>query len=142
MIALRHTTPGERFRRWLLLAVLVLAAAVIFAAIGFRFLPRDVAGEQVLEALRTRRPALARMLIRLGADPTYGTGSASPVHLAAAAGDVEMLRFLLEHGVDVDRPIKWGITPLHKAREHHQREAEQFLLAHGADPNRVPQPQP
>ena len=142
MVMLRRTDPRRRYSRWLAFAALVVVAGIIFAGIAFRFLPRDMRGDLVLDALRGGRPSLARLWVRLGADPNYGTGSGSALHIAAAAGDVEMMRFLIAHGAEVDRPVKWGITPLHRAREYDQREAERFLIAHGADPNRVPQPQP
>ena len=142
MVRPRHTGPLRRYSRWLGFVSLVVLAAVIFAAIAFRFLPRDTRGDLVLDALRGGRPAVARLWVRLGADPNYGTGSGSALHIAAAAGDLEMLRFLIAHGAEVDRPAKWGVTPLHKAREYRQTEAERFLIAHGADANRVAQPQP
>ena len=68
---------------------------------------------------------LARQLMALGADPNAriakekkdqraprgGTG-ATPFFVAARAGDVELMRFLVEHGADPFLPIENNTTPL------------------------------
>ena len=123
-------------------AVCTAIGAAALLAGAFRLQSWDVRGYDMLEAFRSGRFAEGRLLIWLGADPNYATGTASAMHVAASVGDIDLMRFLIAHGVDPDRPVKWGITPLHKAREYHQTEAIRFLIAHGADPERTPQPQP
>jgi ankyrin repeat protein len=123
-------------------AVCTVIGAVALLVGAFRLQSWDARGYAMLDAFRSGRSAEGRLLIRLGADPNYATGSASAMHIAASAGDIDLMRFLIAHGAEPDRPVKWRITPLHKAREYHQTEAIRFLIAHGADPESTPQPQP
>ena len=84
--------------------------------------------------------AVARLL-EAGADPLERTLTGLPtvgaMHLAAANGDVEMLRVLLDHGVPVDTLDGAGGHALLWAAYKGQREAAQFLLDAGADPTIV-----
>lgn len=61
--------------------------------------------------LAVRHPAAVRLLIEHGADPNArDTGdNASPLHFAAAHGDLESVRILLDAGADVH-----GVGDLHK----------------------------
>ncbi len=52
---------------------------------------------------------------------------------AAWRGDVEMMRFLLAHGADINVTNKSGYTPIHHAVENCQVKAYSFLLEQGAD---------
>ena len=117
------------------LFTLLIVAAYLWSSSDFR-------GRRMYDAFRDGHTRLGRLMVHLGADPNYGSGSSSPMHLAAARGDVELMRFLVEHGAEVDRPVKWNVSPLHEARRCRQLEAERFLLAHGADPDRRAQSPP
>ena len=44
------------------------------------------------------------------------------------------MRFLLDHGAEVDAPMKFGIIPLWEARQNDQDEAEKLLITHGVGP--------
>jgi len=57
----------------------------------------------------------------------------TPLHYAAAAGEVDALRWLLEHGADVDAPGRRGIRALHLAAWHGMPGALETLTANGAD---------
>ena len=57
----------------------------------------------------------------------------TPVHVAAAAGHVNILSLLIEHGADVEGQGIDGGTPLHQASWNGKLEAGQFLLSRGAD---------
>ncbi|KAI0261189.1 hypothetical protein BGY98DRAFT_1182447, partial [Russula aff. rugulosa BPL654] len=62
----------------------------------------------------------------------------TPLHSAAYSGDLEMVRVLLEFGVDVNAQNRNRLTPLDFAsRDGHRNDARvaQLLIAHGADPN-------
>jgi ankyrin repeat protein len=57
-----------------------------------------------------------------------------PLKLAAEANDVGRVRWLLEHGAEVDR-TSTGATSLHAAVQFDARETVDLLLAAGANPN-------
>lgn len=62
-------------------------------------------------------------------------GGWSALHRAASAGQVEHLKFLLDHGAAVDALSKRDRkTPLHEAAQYGRVEAVKALLAAGADP--------
>jgi ankyrin repeat protein len=56
---------------------------------------------------------------------------------AAAVGDIEICRILIEAGADLDAPSGQGMrtTALHRASEHNNVECVRMLLEAGADPN-------
>lgn len=56
----------------------------------------------------------------------------------ALAGDVETLRRWLDHGMDINRPSRFGLTAVQAARLHGQREAADFLASRGANINLPP----
>ena len=51
----------------------------------------------------------------------------TPLHLAAAEGHIEVVRFLLKAGVDVNTIDRWGGTPLDDAIHNQQTEVETLL---------------
>lgn len=57
----------------------------------------------------------------------------APLHYAAEKGQLTVARFLLDHGVAVDRRSKGNETPLHRAALKGQKAMVQFLLGRGAD---------
>ena len=59
----------------------------------------------------------------------------TPLHQAAAKGDVEIILILIEYGADVNARTISGETPLMKAIAFYQVEATKILLRLGADPN-------
>jgi Ankyrin repeats (3 copies) len=138
----RRPHPLARIAKHSFVALFTVMGAVVLLAGAFRLQSWDARGHAMLDAFRSGRSAEGRLLIWLGADPNYATGSGSAMHLAASAGDIDLMRFLIAHGADPDRAVKWRITPLHKAREYHQIEAARFLIAHGADPETTPQARP
>lgn len=56
----------------------------------------------------------------------------SPMHLAAAEGHLEVLEFLLEHGVNPNQPDRWGGLPLDDAVFGGHKACEDLLTSHGA----------
>jgi ankyrin repeat protein len=78
------------------------------------------------------RLSIAILLVEYGADPNAKAGrkDLTPMHLAAAAGHVPMMKFLLSKGCQVNIAAADG--PLHLAVENGQREATEFLLANKA----------
>lgn len=68
----------------------------------------------------------------------------SPLHLAAFAGQNDVVRLLLERGADTQvrskSPIAYGNTPLHAAIAFDRVEAARRLIAAGADVNARQEP--
>ena len=57
-----------------------------------------------------------------------------PLHSAAAAGDAESARLLLEAGADPDARQAGGFTALQAAAQRDDEALAALLLRHGADP--------
>ncbi len=70
---------------------------------------------------------------------SYGNNWASPLHCAAAKGNIEAMRVLLDNGADIDIFDRTsyegygGETPLHKAVRTKRKEAVCFLVERGAN---------
>lgn len=85
----------------------------------------------------------ANLLISAGADPSADlVGGATILHFAARAGNVALIKRLLELDMPVDLTegnVSNGITALYRAVEEYELEAVKILLHHRADPNHVVQ---
>lgn len=58
----------------------------------------------------------------------------APIHLASSAGNVDIVKYLVENGFDVNPRDRWGATPLNDAKDPAIIE---YLLAHGAEKGTV-----
>ena len=56
----------------------------------------------------------------------------SAIHLAARAGNLEAVKFLIDHGADVDDPDAHKLTPLMHAVDRGHLAMAQYLVEHGA----------
>jgi ankyrin repeat protein len=63
----------------------------------------------------------------------------TPLHLASQEGHVEVVRFLVEHGVDAAAQDQCGRTPLHRASERGHLGLARFLIEHGTNINNAAQ---
>ena len=82
------------------------------------------------------RPAIARALIRHGADVAAVARNpmkVMPLHSAAAAHSGEIVRLLVENGAPPNVPQEGGWVPLHEAAQIGDKEMVKVLLQHGAD---------
>jgi len=64
-----------------------------------------------------------------------GLGGASPLHTATRKGNLAVIKKLLKHGVDVNRPSGNLWTPLKSAAQQGNLDIVKVLLDGGADPN-------
>src|SRR4051812_31839307 len=83
-------------------------------------------------------PAIARLLLEAGANPTDGES----VFHAAERFNIEALELLRDFGVRLNEKGDWGNTPLYfvlryqdTTRDEHAAMGVEWLLANGADPN-------
>ena len=59
----------------------------------------------------------------------------TPLHVASHFGQVNMVRFLLQHGADTGAVTSVGYTPLHQAAQQGHSGVVSILLNSGAQPN-------
>lgn len=86
----------------------------------------------------TRRSfASVEVLLAAGADLSlrFGDEDESALETAAIYGDVDVMRAIVRHGVDVNARDSEGFTALHAAAENNQEGAIDVLIAAGADVN-------
>jgi len=57
----------------------------------------------------------------------------TPLHYAAAKGQLDVIELLLKHGADVNARDKNGYTPLHAAAYYDHADAAGLLIVRGAD---------
>lgn len=93
--------------------------------------PLLIAVEHYLEDKDRNETALAmRILVHLGADvDAADSGGRTPLALAAANNQPELIRLLIELGADPKRRMVNGRTPLDYAREANAQDAIQALAA-------------
>jgi len=100
--------------------------------------------EAMVFACRESRIELLAWLIDRGWDVNTTLGDSCdtelerhgrPIDIAAAIGNIEVVRFLLKHGADINGTGSNGhFNPIRLASERPDTEMLVFLLAHGADP--------
>lgn len=107
----------------------------------------SLAVEHVLPAVKRHRQQLfaaatmagdvrqMRTLRRSGADINARADCCMPLYLAAGEGRIEVVRYLLTEGADVNVREKSQGTPLTEAAFHGHLEVVQELLYHSADVN-------
>jgi hypothetical protein len=87
------------------------------------------------QAILRKQPAIALLLIELGADVDKADGSErTPLHLAVERDLPELITALLAQGADPNRLDRVGWSPLHHAAAKGREQALAALLVGGADP--------
>lgn len=92
-------------------------------------------------ATRFTNPLLVRTLIDAGAIinitadlvPGWGERRVQPIHYAANAGHIPIVKMLLDAGVDVDARTRQGVRPLDLAVLHMRLDLVELLVREGAD---------
>jgi ankyrin repeat protein len=75
------------------------------------------------------------LLLAKGAEVNLGDKDGNtPLHWAAARGQVEMTELLIARGADMNAKTRFGCTPLRGAYDFHQAATAQVLLRHRATP--------
>ncbi len=111
-------------------------------------------GTALMRAAQAGNTEVVRLLIERGADvntqpppgfalPRFGrppkfpadAKGVTPLVLAAAGGNAETVRLLLDHGADPHAKALGSVTPLAAAAWRNEPEMIKLLLAKGADPN-------
>ncbi|TGO50759.1 hypothetical protein BOTNAR_0380g00010 [Botryotinia narcissicola] len=91
----------------------------------------------LLAAARLNRPEICKLLYEAGAELQAGRGmwNETALHIACEHGHVEVCKFLLDEGFDIEhRGSSDGLgTPLLVASKHGKLEVVKILLASGAD---------
>jgi ankyrin repeat protein len=106
--------------------VQALLAAGVDATAAFRDVTR-------VEGCATMSTQVAELLLAAGADVNRAADGALPLHGFAAAGNTEMVRFLVSHGADPGARGRRGRTALHDAAMYGHCEVAEELLRSGAD---------
>ena len=81
------------------------------------------------------RAAMAKMLLRAGANPNGVPGGTPPLCDAVRARDGMMVELLADNGADTERLDADGMAPLHYAVREGDGDIVQLLLKKGADVN-------
>ncbi|WP_035375423.1 ankyrin repeat domain-containing protein [Pseudoduganella violaceinigra] len=87
----------------------------------------------MMAAFKKNKPAVL-LLLEKGAQVNRPGWTA--LHYAAAAGDLDIMKLLLERGAHVDAESPTGATPLMLAAQEGQEDAVSLLLDRGADATR------
>lgn len=97
-------------------------------------------GDALRDAALNGDLASAKQAVAAGADVNWDTsvipwGDSTPLQLAARHGHIEMMRYLLENGADINHTSDYGTIALHHAAANGQTEAVKFLVTAGSDIN-------
>jgi cytohesin len=114
-------------------AKLALAAIGRGASANARYRGRPV----LLWAIQEGHLNVVKVLVAAGASlKRRDDAGFSPLDQAVGEGDIEIVRFLLKAGVDVNGPTANG-SPLHTACAWRRLKIAKVLLENGADPSAV-----
>ncbi len=89
---------------------------------------------------------MVKFLLDRGADPNVGRLLFSTIGKKDEAEELEMIKLLLAHGIDINQEFQWfdtdaSFTPLEFAEMHDRPQIAKLLREHGAK-ERSPQPRP
>lgn len=104
---------------------------------GFDINGPDSDGDTALFWASSRqRISTVRILLNNGADPNIVGVSGSPLRIAAALGNIELVDMLIDKGAIIDSD--WSLsTPISMAMKQGQFDMVKHLLSRGANPNQA-----
>ena len=94
--------------------------------------------DHLLTAIRQKDVATVRRYIatRVDLNPTSGLHEVNkPLPYAAAYGNLEIVKLLIENGADLNGRVAYGDVALIKADEHGNDDVLEYLIRQGADVN-------
>ena len=105
-----------------------LVLAVLLSATG-------LAGQDIHAAVRKGDLAAAKAAVEEdpGQIEALNASRSTPLIVAASAGHIQVIAFLLDKGADIQAVNKWGMTALHYAVDKGHVEVAKMLLEKGAD---------
>jgi len=76
-----------------------------------------------------------RRIVESGVDinKKYGNSHETLLHTAALNNCLEIVKYLVESGADINQPDRWQFTPLHEAARVGSKKIVKYLLDNGAD---------
>jgi ankyrin repeat protein len=98
-------------------------------------LPKELVGEFVDAVVQDRERAEALLSVHPDLIDARWIHGESVVHFLAIEGFIDGVRFLAEHGADVNAVNEFGDAPLIDITVLGITEAAEVLLRHGANPN-------
>ncbi|MBQ9445921.1 MAG: ankyrin repeat domain-containing protein [Victivallales bacterium] len=130
----KTTANAEAFLRRLALEGNVVGMQRLIEATGVDINCKDQNNDTPLfHAMQDGKLDAAMFLINHGADiKAVGSGEETMLY-CAAAWDLGLVKYLVEHGLDVNAKSNLGVTPLHHAVCHKGLDIVAYLLEHGAD---------
>jgi HEAT repeat protein len=101
-------------------------------------LPQEASKQRIhiLNTLQGKCVYVGDFGLKGGMQPAIGESS-FPLHEAAAAGNLELVRQILGTGLEPNAEDQDGFTPLHYAAENGHQALGKLLLDQGADPNKA-----
>ena len=130
-MASQTTAVPKKRLRWVLLIALVASATLLIVFF------RAASSHLLIQSSLKNCTAAAKVLVILGAPVNArmpDDSRRSVLHLAAANGNVGLIRFLIQHGAAVDARATFGVTPRAEAEMAGHAEAERVLASYGAQP--------
>ena len=99
---------------------------------------RDAA--ELLTAIRTNDiEKVNKILIvekTLPIDGLFGDAQVTPLYFASAIGNLEIMWLLIKNGANIDKPTRFGFTPLMTAILNDKINSAKMLIENGADVNK------
>ncbi|WP_185235347.1 ankyrin repeat domain-containing protein [Teredinibacter franksiae] len=114
-----------------------------FSIMGCSTAPKDQNAEhkQLLSAIRSQDLSAVKSLVATGNidldPPTRPNQINKALAYASIYGNLEIVKYLLAQGVDIDGRISYGGTALLRASEMENNDIAEFLIRSGADVNKA-----